>query len=147
MESILLLLLLMLWLSLSLSLLSSSLLSLLSLLLLLLLLLLFAARASADARGVSISWLACAETRVLALCSPEIYFETLRFLFSLVFAVFSSKKCNKRRAALSKFMLSCPFRIVFFGVFLCVSHFALVFAVFLPSLDFLHMPPSTFICL
>ena len=39
--------------------------------LLLLLLLLLAARASAAARGVSISLLACAETRVLALCSPE----------------------------------------------------------------------------
>ena len=42
------------------------------------------------------------------------------FLFALVFAVFSSKKCNNRRAALSKIMLSCPFRIAFFGVFLSV---------------------------
>ena len=31
-----------------------------------------AARASAAAQGGAISWLACAETRVLALCSPEI---------------------------------------------------------------------------
>ena len=28
----------------------------------------------------------------------------------------------------------------FFSVFSCVSHFASVFAVFLPTLDFLHMP-------
>ena len=43
------------------------------LLLFLLLLLLLAARASAAAWG-AISWLACAKTRVLALCSPEIDF-------------------------------------------------------------------------
>ena len=71
----------------------------------------------------------------------------LGFVFPSVFAVFSSKKCHNRRAALSKNMLSSPFRIVFFGVFLCVSHFASVFAVFWPSLDFLHMPASTCICL
>ena len=71
----------------------------------------------------------------------------LGFVFASVFAVFSSKKCHNRRAALSKNMLSSPFRIVFFGVFLCVSHFASVFAVFWPSLDFLHMPASTCICL
>ena len=71
----------------------------------------------------------------------------LSFLFASIFAVISRKNCNNRRAALSKIMLSCPFRIVFFGVFLCVSHFASVFAVFLPSLDFLHMPASTCICL
>ena len=69
------------------------------LLLFLLLLLLLAARASAAARGVSISWLACAETRVLALSSPEI---ALRFLFLSVFAVFLTKKSRKRRPALSK---------------------------------------------
>ena len=44
----------------------------------------------------------------------------LGFVFASVFAVFSSKKCHNRRAALSKNMLSSPFRIVFFGVFLCV---------------------------
>ena len=37
-------------------------------------------------------------------------------------------------------MLSSPFRIVFLGVFLCESHFASVATVFLPTLDFLHMP-------
>ena len=37
-------------------------------------------------------------------------------------------------------MLSSPFRIVFLGVFLCESHFASVVTVFLPTLDFLHMP-------
>ena len=46
----------------------------------LLLLLLLAARASAAARGVAVSWLACAETRVLALSSPEIYFEISVFV-------------------------------------------------------------------
>ena len=66
------------------------------------------------------------------------------FVFASVFAVFCSKKCANRRAALYKNMLSSPFRIVSFGVFLCVcvSHFASVFTftVFLPTLDFLHMP-------
>ena len=33
---------------------------------------------------------------------------------------FLAKKCASRRAALYKNMLSSPFRIVFFGVFLCV---------------------------
>ena len=42
--------------------------------------LLLAAPASAAARGGSTSWLACAETRVLALCSPE--FE-LQFSFRI----------------------------------------------------------------
>ena len=45
----------------------------------------------------------------------------LGFVFASVFAVFSSKKRRNRRAALSKNMLSSPFRIVFFGVFLCVA--------------------------
>ena len=58
-----------------------------------------------------------AETRVLGLCSPGI---ELAFCFRIGFAVFSSKKCNSRRAALYKNMLSSPFRIVFFGVCLCV---------------------------
>ena len=44
------------------------------------------------------------------------------------------------QTALSKNLLGCPFRIVFFGVFLSVSPFASVFAVFWPSLDFdLHL--------
>ena len=53
------------------------------------LLLLLAARASAAAWGGAISWLACAEARVLALCSPE---TELDFVFASLFAVFSSKK-------------------------------------------------------
>ena len=45
----------------------------------------------------------------------------LGFVFASVFAVFSSKKCHNRRAALSKNMLSSPFRIVFFRCFpVCV---------------------------
>ena len=52
------------------------------LLLLVLLLLLLAARASAAARGCAISLLACAETRVLALCSPAI---ELAFCFRIGF--------------------------------------------------------------
>ena len=67
----------------------------------------------------------------------------LRFVFASVFAVFSSKKCNSRRAALYKNMLSSPFRIVFFRCFpLCVA-----FRIsFLPTLDFLPLPASTCIC-
>ena len=46
----------------------------------------------------------------------------LRFLFSSVFAVFLAKKCHKRRAALSKNLLGCPFRICFFRCFpVCVA--------------------------
>ena len=48
----------------------------------LLLLLLLAARASAAGRGGAISLLACAETRVLELCSPEI---VLAFCFRIGF--------------------------------------------------------------
>ena len=99
-----------------------------------------AARAFAAGRGVSISWLTCAETRVLALSSPDIEFEISVFVG--ICGVFG-KKCRKRRPALSKNLLGGGFRIVFFGVFLSVSPFASVFAVFWPSLDFLHMPAST----
>ena len=82
-------------------------------------LLLLAARASAAAWGGAISWLACAEARVLALCSPE---TELGFCFRIgICGVFEQKKRRNRRAALSKNMLSSPFRIVFFGVFLCVA--------------------------
>ena len=90
-------------------------------LLLLVLLLLLAASASAAARGGAISLLACAETRVLALCSPEI---ELAFCFRMGFGgVFCNKTQNSRRAALYKNMLSSPFRIVFvrcFPVCVCV---------------------------
>ena len=48
---------------------------------------------------------------------PELNFG---FVFASVFAGFSSKKCASRWAALYKNMLSSPFRIVCFGVFLCV---------------------------
>ena len=87
-----------------------------------------------------------AETRVLGLCSPGI---ELAFCFRIGFAVFSSKKCNSRRAALYKNMLSSPFRIVFFGVCLCVC-VRVAFRIgicFLPTLDFLHMTALTCICL
>ena len=60
--------------------------------LLLLLLLLLAARVSAAARGASISWLARAETRVLALSSPEIYFEISVFVG--ICGVFSKKNAH-----------------------------------------------------
>ena len=103
-----------------------------------------AARASAGARGASISWLARAETRVLALSSPEIYFEISVFVG--ICGVFSKKKRAHGGLHWSKNLLGGPFRIVFFGVFLSVSPFASVFAVFWPSLDFLHMPASTCTC-
>ena len=79
-----------------------------------------AARAFAAGRGVSISWLTCAETRVLALSSPDIEFEISVFVG--ICGVFG-KKCRKRRPALSKNLLGGGFRIVFFGVFLSVSPF------------------------
>ena len=50
------------------------------------------ARASAAARGASISWLARAETRVLALSSPEIYFEISVFVG--ICGVFSKKNAH-----------------------------------------------------
>ena len=99
--------------------------------------LLLAALPSAAARGVAISLLACAETRVVALCSPGIEFA---FCFRIGFCGCSlTKKCASRRAALHKKMPSFPFRIVFSGVFLCVSHFASVFCgVFADSRLFAH---------
>ena len=58
----------------------------------------------------------------------------LRFVFASVFAVFSSKKCNNRRAALYKNMLSSPFRIVFFRCFpLCVAFRTGVYSIFADS--------------
>ena len=65
-----------------------------------LLLLLLAARASAAARGASISWLARAETRVLALSSPEIYFEISVFVG--ICGVFSKKTRTRRPALVQK---------------------------------------------
>ena len=51
----------------------------------------------------------------------------LRFVSASVFVLFSSKKCNSRRAALYKNMLSSPFHIVFFRCFpVCVA-FRIVF--------------------
>ena len=91
------------------------------------------------ARGGAIS--------LLAFCSPGI---ELWFCFRIGFCGVFQQKCDSRRAALYKNMLSSPFRI-FFPVFscvcVCVSHFASVFTVFLATLDFLHMPASTCICL
>ena len=97
--------------------------------LLLLLLLLLAASASAAPRGGAISLLAYAGTRI---------FFSYRFLLC-----FRTKQCDSRRATLYKKTLRSPFRIVFFGVFLSVWHFASVFTVFLLTLDFLHLPAST----
>ena len=96
---------------------------------LLLLLLLLAASASAAPRGGAISLLAYAGTRI---------FFSYRFLLC-----FRTKQCDSRRATLYKKTLRSPFRIVFFGVFLSVWHFASVFTVFLLTLDFLHLPAST----
>ena len=63
---------------------------------------------------------------------PEL---NLRFVFASVL------RCEQTKyASWYTKMLNSPFRIVFFGVFLCVSHFASVFTVFLPTIDFLHMP-------
>ena len=64
----------------------------------------------------------------------------LGFVFASVFAVFSSKKTPQpARCTVQKHaQLSISHR--FCSVFSCVSHFASVFAVFLPTLDFLHMP-------
>ena len=80
--------------------------------------------------GGAIPLLACAETRVLALTSPVI---ELWFCFRI--------SC---RAALCKNVLTSTLRIVVFGVFLCgcvcVYNSASVSTVFLPTLDFLHMP-------
>ena len=70
----------------------------------------------------------------------------LRFLFLSVSAVFLAKKRAHGGLHWSKNLLGGPFRVVFFGVFLSVSPFASVFAVFWPSLDFLHMPASTCTC-
>ena len=72
----------------------------------------------------------------------------LRFLFSSVFAVVSSKK-NATNGGLHcpKTCSAVRFASFLFGVFLSVSHFVSVFAVFWPPLDFLHMPASTCICL
>ena len=98
-------------------------------------LLLLAARASAAARGGAISVLPCAETRVLALCSPGIEF-THRFLrcFLAKNATAGGLHCTKSAE------LSISHR--FFRCFpvcacVCVSHFASVFVVFFCSL---HMP-------
>ena len=64
----------------------------------------------------------------------------LRFLFSSVFVVFFSKNMPQTAGC----TVQKPARLsVSFGVFLSVSPFASVFAVFWPSLDFLHMPAST----
>ena len=107
------------------------------------LLLLLAAVASAAARGGAIPVLACAETQVLALSSPAI---ELCFCFRIGFAVIYSKKVCQPAAAVQKHVELCISHL-FFGVFLCASHFASVFTVFLPTLDFPHMPASTCICL
>ena len=71
----------------------------------------------------------------------------LGFVFASVFAVFSSKKMPQPASCTIQKHAQLSISHLFFGDFLCVSHFASVFAVFWPSLDFLHMPASTCICL
>ena len=94
------------------------------LLLLLSLLLFLAARASAAAWGGAISWLACAETRVLALWPLD---KKFGFLFSHRYLrYFLQKKARIWHTALSNNMLASSFRIVFFGVF-CVCRISIVF--------------------
>ena len=70
----------------------------------------------------------------------------LRFLFLSVFTVLFSKK-NATNGGLHcpKTCSAVRFASFFAVVFLSVSPFPLVFAVFWPSLDFLHMPASTYI--
>ena len=83
-----------------------------------------AARASAAAWGGAISWLACAETRVLALWPLD---KKIGFLFSHRYLrYFLQKKARIWHTALSNNMLASSFRIVFFGVF-CVCRISIVF--------------------
>ena len=94
------------------------------LLFLFLFLLLLAARASAAAWGGAISWLACAETRVLALWPLD---KKFGFLFSHRYLrYFLQKKARIWHTALSNNMLASSFCIVFFGVF-CVCRISIVF--------------------
>ena len=69
------------------------------------------------------------------------------FAFASVFAVFYSKKVRQPASCTVQKHINLCISHRFFGVFLCVSHFASVFTVFLPTLDFLHMPAWTCICL
>ena len=64
---------------------------------------------------------------------PEL---NLRF----VFASFSSKKMRQPAGYTVQKWSALHFALVFFGVLLRVSHFASVFTVVLPTLDFLNMP-------
>ena len=106
---------------------------------LLLLLLLLAARASAAAPGGAISLLACAETQVLALCSPEI---ELALCFRIGFLrCFLAKKLQQPAGCTVQKHAQLSISHRFFRWFpVCVSHFASVFTVILSALDFLHMP-------
>ena len=75
------------------------------------------ARASAAARGASISWLARAETRVLALSSPEIYFEISVFVG--ICGVFSKKNAHTAACTGPKTCSAVRFAS-FFSVFSCL---------------------------
>ena len=95
-----------------------------------------AALASAAARGDAISLLACAETRVWHFAHPEL---NLRCVFASVFAVFSSRNCDSRRATLYKKMLRSPFRVVFFRCFpMSVAFRIRFYGVFADSRLFAH---------
>ena len=99
-----------------------------------------AARASAAAWGGAISWLACAETRVLALWPLD---KKLGFLFSHRYLRYFLQK--KPAFGTLHCPTTCsphPFASCF-SVFSVSVAFPSFFAVFGPSLDFLHMPAST----
>ena len=99
-----------------------------------------AARASAAAWGGAISWLACAETRVLALWPLD---KKFGFLFSHRYLRYFLQK--KPAFGTLHCPTTCsphPFASCF-SVFSVSVAFPSFFAVFGPSLDFLHMPAST----
>ena len=90
--------------------------------------------------------LACVETRAfLHFAHPEL---NLSFVFASVFAVSGVYQQEMRQLAsyTVQKMLSSPCRIVFFGVFLCVSHSAsVVYGVFAGS-RFAHATLDLHLC-
>ena len=103
----------------------------------LLLLLLLAVVAFAAALGGAIPLLACAETRVLALCSPGLNFASA---FASVFAVFYTGCTVQKRVDLCishRFFRCFPVCVAF-----CIGK-----TIFSPTLDFLHMQAWTCISL
>ena len=75
---------------------------------------------------------------------PELNFA---FAFASVFAVFYSKKVSQPPGCTVQKRVDLCISHRFFRLCVCVSHFASVFTVFLPTLDFLHMPAWTCISL